>query len=114
MLHWDDELERRIQQELARKHWEESPLRARLRELELEVFHLRQQLGYLKKENQELRDQLQALLVGQAFPKEAWAEVKGTLEEAWLELVLMASPRAEALSGIIRRLERFLLDQNPR
>ncbi|WP_253718991.1 hypothetical protein [Thermus scotoductus] len=54
------------------------------------------------------------MALGTVFPGRELEEVKKILEEAWLELVLVASPKAEGLSRIIGLLERYLLGRSPR
>ncbi|WP_038056456.1 hypothetical protein [Thermus amyloliquefaciens] len=112
MLHWDDELERAILREQARRRLEESHLKERLQRTQAELWELRQRVEHLAQEKRELLDRCQALALGKVFPERELGEVKRILEEAWLELVLAASPKAEELSQLIRRLEFYW--QNPR
>ncbi|WP_243027333.1 hypothetical protein [Thermus albus] len=109
-MHWDD-LERLVSREQARKRWEEGPLHDRIQKLEAQLFEARMTIRHLLEDKRELRDRCQALALGQVYPVEELGEVKRILEEAWLELVLVASPKAEALSTVIQRLERHLLNR---
>ncbi|WP_253704869.1 hypothetical protein [Thermus scotoductus] len=65
-------------------------------------------------DQKELWERSQAVALGTVFPGRELEEVKKILEEAWLELVLVASPKAEGLSRIIGLLERYLLGRSPR
>lgn len=113
-MHWDD-WERLISRELERKRREEEPLHDRINQLEVQLFNAHMTIRHLHEEKGELSDRCQAVALGRVFPAEELKELKRILEEAWLDLVLAASPKAEALSSVIRRLERYLLDhQNPR
>lgn len=80
----------------------------------MELYRLRLRLDQLARENQELRERCQALALDHALLGLEVGEVKRVLEEAWLELALHASPKAEALSSLIRLIERHLGDRNPR
>ncbi|WP_038046118.1 hypothetical protein [Thermus caliditerrae] len=113
MFHWDDELERQVNLYLARKRREESHLEKLLQEKEMQVYQMGVLVESLKREKQVLEDRCQILALGQIFPAQELRQMRDLLEEAWLELALLASPRAGALSQLIRRLER-LLEESPR
>lgn len=114
MLAWDDGLEGQIRGALASWRLREEHLTRLLHEREVELYRLRLRLEQLVQENQELRERCQALVLDRALPVAEMGEIKQVLEEAWLELVLHASPKAEALSSLIRLMERHLGDRNPR
>ncbi len=114
MLHWDDELDRRIQLEKEGRRLREEPLRKRILELETEIVKLRFHLQQLEEEKRILYWEKRELALKQAFPGPLLEEVKRTLEEAWLDLTLMGSPQAPKVEELIRHLERILNGQNPR
>ena len=113
-MHWDDEWERWFLQQAQRRRQEEKPLHDRINQLEAALYDAQQTLRHLQAEKQECYERTQAVAIGQVFPGPELLALKKTLEEAWLELVLVASPKAEALSELIRVLERYFPDQNPR
>lgn len=113
-MHWDDELEKRILREMERKRQEEKPLHDRINQLESAPYDAQIKNRHLWEEKRECLERAQAVALGRVFPGSELRALKKTLEEAWLELVLVASPQAEALSQIIRLLERYFPDQNPR
>ncbi|MFN4231895.1 hypothetical protein [Thermus sp.] len=112
-MHWDDELDKLIRRERERKRWEEKPLHDRITQLEAALFDAQKEIRHLWKEKWECYERTQAVALGQVFPGPELAALKKVLEEAWLELVLVASPKAQALSQIIQLLERYFPDQNP-
>ncbi|WP_428721484.1 hypothetical protein [Thermus sp.] len=57
---------------------------------------------------------MRAALLGRAWDPERLSELRQVLEEAWLELVLHASPQAERLEALIQRVERLLAQTPPR
>lgn len=107
MLHWDDELERRIRLE------QEGPFRKRIAELEAELVNLRFRLQQLEEEKRILYWEKREIALNRAFPGPILGEVKRALEEAWLDLTLMGSPQAPRVEEIIRHLERILNGRNP-
>ncbi|WP_022798791.1 hypothetical protein [Thermus islandicus] len=112
MLHWDEELERRLAPLRAKREEENrriAELEERLHQASFELQLLRRYLRQAEEENRRLRVQVGAMALGGA----GLAEVKGILEEAWLELVLHASPQAERLGALIQAVER-LLAETPR
>lgn len=114
MLHWDDELDRRIQLEKEGRRLLEAPFRKRILELEAQVVDLRFRLQQLEEEKRILYWEKRELALKQTFPGPLLEEVKRILEEAWLDLTLMGSPQAPKVEGLIRHLERILNGQNPR
>ncbi len=116
MLHWDDELERRMAP-LAAKREEENRKIAELREkldrASSEILRLRYYLQRLEEENRRLAQEVRAALLGRAWDPARLSEVRQILEEAWLELVLHASPQASRLEALIRGLERLLAGRTP-
>lgn len=107
MLHWDDELERRIRLEQV------GPFRKRIAELEAELVNLRFRLQQLEEEKRILYWEKREIALNRAFPGPILGEVKRALEEAWLDLTLMGSPQAPRVEEIIRHLERILNGRNP-
>lgn len=116
MLHWDEELERRLAPLRAKREEENrriAELEERLHQASFELQLLRRYLRQAEEENRRLRVQVGAMALGRAWGGAGLAEVKGILEEAWLELVLHASPQAERLGALIQAVER-LLAETPR
>jgi len=116
MLHWDDELERRMAPLRAKVEAENrkiAELQSKLVHAEMEALRLGCYLGRMEEENRRLQEMLRAAL-GQAWGGEGLDEVRGILEQAWLELVLIASPKAEPLGALIRSLEALKVWQSPR
>jgi|GEM_PF-1019151 len=117
MLHWDDELERRMAPLRAKAEAENrkiAELQSKLVQAEMEVLRRNWYLKRMEEENRRLQEMLKAAALGQAWGGEGLEEVKRVLEEAWLELVLMASPKAEPLGALIRALEALMAWQSPR
>jgi predicted transcriptional regulator len=116
MLHWDDELERRMAPLRAKVEAENrkiAELQSKLVHAEMEALRLGWYLKRMEEENRRLQERLRAAL-GQAWGGEGLDEVKGILEQAWLEPVLIASPKAEPLGALIRSLEALKVWQSPR
>jgi predicted nuclease with TOPRIM domain len=116
MLHWDDELERRMAPLRAKVEAENrkiAELQSKLFHAEMEALRLGWYLRRMEEENRRLQEMLRAAL-GQAWGGEGLDEVKEILEQAWLELVLIASPKAEPLGALIRSLEALKVWQSPR
>ncbi|WP_018111615.1 hypothetical protein [Thermus igniterrae] len=113
MLRWDDELDRRIQQERAWREEITRPLREQVDRLALENARLGYYLQTAQERLKALQAERDALAAGALFPQKDLEEVRKVLEEAWLELALMASPVAEGLARLIQRLERFWADRSP-
>ena len=116
MLHWDDELERRMAPLRAKVEAENrkiAELQSKLVHAEMEAPRLGWCLKRMEEENRRLQEMLRAAL-GQAWGGEGLDEVRGILEQAWLELVLIASPKAEPLGALIRSLEALKVWQSPR
>ena len=116
MLHWDDELERRMAPLRAKVEAENrkiAELQGKLFHAEMEALRLGWYLRRMEEENRRLQEMLRAAL-GQAWGGEGLDEVKEILEQAWLELVLIASPKAEPLGALIRSLEALKVWQSPR
>jgi hypothetical protein len=117
MLHWDDELERRMAPLRAKVEAENrkiAELQSKLVHAEMEALRLGWYLKRMEEENRRLQGMLQAAALGQARGGEGLDEVKEILEQAWLELVLIASPKAEPLGALIRSLEALKVWQSPR
>jgi hypothetical protein len=117
MLHWDDELERRMAPLRAKVEAENrkiAELQSKLVHAEMEALCLGWYLRRMEEENRRLQEMLQAAALGQAWGGEGLSEVKRVLEEAWLELVLQASPKAEPLGALIRAVEDLMAWQSPR
>ncbi len=110
----DDEWEGWFLRQTQRRRQEEKPVHDRINQLEAALYDAQQTLRHLQAERQECYGRTQAVAIGQVFPGPELLALTKTLEEAWLELVLVASPKAEALSELIRVLERYFPDQNPR
>ena len=116
MLHRDDELERRMAPLRAKVEAENrniAELQSKLFHAEMEALPLGWYLRRMEEENRRLQGMLRAAL-GQAWGGEGLDEVKEILEQAWLELVLIASPKAEPLGALIRSLEALKVWQSPR
>ncbi len=116
MLHWDDELERRMAP--LRAKWERenrriAELEEKLNQASWEVFRLRHYLQRLEEQNRRLEEEVKAALLGRALGEEGLAGVKKILEEAWLELTFHASPQASRLEALIQAVERLLSDRSP-
>uniref|UniRef100_A0A7C2BYV4 Uncharacterized protein n=1 Tax=Thermus islandicus TaxID=540988 RepID=A0A7C2BYV4_9DEIN len=117
MLHWDEELERRLAPLRAKREAEArkvAELEERLRQASFEVLLLRRYLRQAEEENRRLRERAGAAALGRAWGGAGLAEVKRVLEAAWLELVLHASPQAERLGALIQAVERLLAETPPR
>ncbi|WP_413217599.1 hypothetical protein ACLWNE_04820 [Thermus oshimai] len=114
MLHWDDELDRRIRLEKEGRRLQEAPFRKRIMELEAEIVKLRFRLQQLEEEKRILYWEKREIALDRAFPGPLLEEAKRTLEEAWLDLTLMGSPQAPRVEELIRHLERILNGRNPR
>lgn len=117
MLHWDEELERRMAPLRAKREEENrriAELEAKLDQASFEILRLRHYLKRAEEENRRLVQEAKAALLGRAWDPARLSEVRQILEEAWLELVLHASPQASRLEALIRGLERLLADQTPR
>ena len=117
MLHWDDELERRMAPLRAKVEAENrkiAELQSKLFHAEMEALRLGWYLKRMEEENRRLQEMLQAAALGQAWGGEGLDKVKEILEQAWLELVLIASPKAEPLGALIRSLEALKVWQSPR
>ncbi|APD08472.1 MULTISPECIES: hypothetical protein [Thermus] len=114
MFHWDDDLERRMRAELARREMWEKPLREEIGRLQLEVWRLKQLVQHLQGDKEALRWKVREVLLERAFPEEELLWAKRVLEEAWLELSLMGSERASEVSQLIHHLERIWNARNPR
>lgn len=113
MLRWDDELDRRIQQERAWREGVERSLREELDRLALENARLGYYLQTAERRLKALQAERDALAMGALFPQEDLGAVRRVLEEAWLELALLGSPAAEGLARLIQRLEGFGADRSP-
>jgi hypothetical protein len=88
-------------------------LQSKLVHAEMEALRLGWYLKRMEEENRRLQERLRAAL-GRAWGGEGLDEVKEILEQAWLELVLIASPKAEPLGALIRSLEALKVWQSPR
>lgn len=89
-------------------------LEEKLSQTELENLRLKWCLRRMEEDNRRLQEMLRAAALGQAWGGEGLSEVKRVLEEAWLELVLQASPKAEPLGALIRAVEDLMAWQSPR
>lgn len=115
MLHWDDELERRMAPLRVKREEENrkiAELEAKLAHVSFELLRFRDYLRQAEEENRRLREEVKAALLGRAWGGEL-AQVREILEAAWLELVFHASPQASRLEALIQAVER-LLSQSPR
>ncbi len=116
MLHWDDELERRMAPLRAKVEAENRKIaefQSKLVHAEMEALRPGWYLRRMEEENRRLQERLRAAL-GQAWGGEGLDEVRGIPEQAWLEPVLIASPKAEPLGALIRSLEALKAWQSPR
>ena len=80
MLHWDDELERRMAPLRAKVEAENrkiAELQSKLVHAEMEALRLGWYLGRMEEENSRLQERLQAAALGQAWGGEGLDEVKG-------------------------------------
>ncbi|MGC8968263.1 MAG: hypothetical protein ACP5JV_08115 [Thermus sp.] len=83
-------------------------LEEKLNQASFEVLRLRHYLQRAEEENRRLAQEVRAALLGRAWDPERLSELRQVLEEAWLELVLHASPQASKLEALIQGLERLL------
>ncbi len=117
MLHWDDELERRmapIRAKVEAENRKIAELQSKLVHAEMEALRLGWYLRRMEEENRRLQEMIQAAVMDQAWGGEGLDEVKGIMEQAWLELVLIALPQGRALGALIRSLEALKVWQSPR